>query len=339
MITPDDLRAELERLGLAVSLRTLTDWRAKGLLPLLEKKGLGRGKGTQQGWLNPEIVDQAIATHFLLKRYSNTQAALLSLWSAGYSVPTNGAKNAWLSRLDRELKSHQKHAKKWGGYSLLISGWIKRAVKRKYVNPSIYNSLDFSDFITEAFGLAIDPEFDFDLKSTSTLIIDVFKLESTHEVYANVDEVLEVLRPLLMAALPIYKVRKTVESITIDELESIHKQLKVLHSIFRQWVKLLSPEIHREQLVFISVMALEATGRFFARCLIQLQRNELDDLFIESANVIERFTKSLSQTDVIRLSEHEVKLSESGLEQKERLKTELEKIWSNWDLKPPPLSH
>ena len=330
MITPDDLRAELERLGVAVSLRTLTDWRAKGLLPRLEQKGLGQGKGTQQRWLNPEIVDQAIATHFLLKRYSNTQAALLSLWSAGYSVPTNGAKNAWLSRLDRELKSHQKHAKKRGGYSLLISGWIERALKRKYVDPSIYSSV-FKDFIAEAFGLVIDPEFDFDTDSTSTLIIDAFNLELTAEVYVNVDKVLEVLRPLLMAALPIDKVRKTVESITIDELEFIHKQLKVLHSIVRQWVELLSPEIHREQLVFISVMALEATGRFFAHCLIQLQRNELDDPFIESANAIERFTKSLSQTDVIRLSEHKVKLSESGLEQKERFKTELEKVWSNWD--------
>ena len=328
MITPDDLRAELDRLGVAVTLRTLTDWRAKGLLPPLKKKGLGQGKGTQQGWLNPDIVDQAIATHFLLERYSNTQAALLSLWSAGYSVPTETVKNAWLSRLGRELTRNRKHGRKRGGYSILIASWIERTLKRKYVDPLNY-SLALKDFIAEAFGLAIDPEFDFDIESTSTLIIQAFNLESANEVYAKVDETLKELMPILMAVFPIDKARETVESITVDELESTHKQLKVLHSIVRRWFELLFPDIHREQLVFISVMMLEFAGRFLANCLIQLQRNELDKPFNESVNAIERFTKGLSQKDVIRLSEYKVKLSKSGLEQKEKLKTELEKVWSN----------
>ena len=131
MITPDDLRDELGSLGVKVSLRTLTDWRQKGLLPPLKKIGHGRGKGTRQGWLNSEVIDQAVVIHFLLERYSRTESALLSLWTAGYSVPPKAAKKIWLSSLDREFEKTQKHASKIGGPSIQFSRWIERTFRHR----------------------------------------------------------------------------------------------------------------------------------------------------------------------------------------------------------------
>lgn len=74
--TPSELIAALDRHGVQVTERRLTDWREKGILPPLKKIGLGRGRGTRQFWENDDVLHQAIAAVFFLSRKSCINDAL-----------------------------------------------------------------------------------------------------------------------------------------------------------------------------------------------------------------------------------------------------------------------
>jgi hypothetical protein len=102
MLTQAELGDRLRELGIARTERVLTDWREKGLLPPLRNTGL-KGGGSKWFWDDGEAaVEQAVAVHCLLTRYSRTSEALLSLWFSGYPVDAELARQAWLQRLERE---------------------------------------------------------------------------------------------------------------------------------------------------------------------------------------------------------------------------------------------
>lgn len=114
MITPAQLIARLQELGIGRSERNLTDWRQKGLLPPLRRVGRGRGRGAKHGW-DHDVLGQAIAAHVLLTNYARVDAALANLWASGYLISPRTAQQAWIHCIERDQKSVQRAATRYKG--------------------------------------------------------------------------------------------------------------------------------------------------------------------------------------------------------------------------------
>src|SRR6516162_4510720 len=80
--TPAELRDRLRELGIARDLRTLTNWREKGLLPPLQRASLGRGRGVKRYW-SDDVLDRAIAVDWLLIRCGRADEAYGSVLFSG----------------------------------------------------------------------------------------------------------------------------------------------------------------------------------------------------------------------------------------------------------------
>lgn len=101
MMTPDQLVLELKRYGYEVTCRRLRDWRDKGLLPPLIRRGRGRGSGAVHFWNDAAVLNQAITVCELLARRTRCEGALLGTWFAGYPIDVERARKAWLSSISR----------------------------------------------------------------------------------------------------------------------------------------------------------------------------------------------------------------------------------------------
>lgn len=102
-ITPKELLDYLASTGRIVFPRTLTDWRAKGLLPPLKEAGRGRGPGKLQYWDDPAVRQQAIVLFDTLAAKRRTDSALWVLWFCGFDVDPEKVRVYWLETLDAAL--------------------------------------------------------------------------------------------------------------------------------------------------------------------------------------------------------------------------------------------
>lgn len=110
MNTQAELLSRLRQFGIVRNRRVLTDWKNKGLLPRLQVHSHGRDRGVTWYW-DEDVLDQAIAVHCQLKRYSRSDAAVLVLWVSGYSIDPEKIRAAWLRLLNAELKRMKRAAK------------------------------------------------------------------------------------------------------------------------------------------------------------------------------------------------------------------------------------
>lgn len=100
MVSQTQLVAELQEHGYHVTERQLRDWRAKGLLPPLDRRSRGRGLGVLRYWEDDEIIlSQAIAVCDLLDRNGRTKWVPLGLWFAGFEVNLVTVRTLWLESL------------------------------------------------------------------------------------------------------------------------------------------------------------------------------------------------------------------------------------------------
>jgi hypothetical protein len=86
MPTLDHLRADLAASGRFLTPRAARDWWTKGLLPRPQRRGLGRGKGTETFWTTPNIKEQAQVVYDLLLRRPRADVAIVGLWLLGFPV-------------------------------------------------------------------------------------------------------------------------------------------------------------------------------------------------------------------------------------------------------------
>jgi hypothetical protein len=84
--TENKLIEDMVALGYSIKKRTLTDWRAKELLPRLKPRGHGRGRGKEYYWDEPGILAQAVGVFELLETYRRVEDVYLPLWLIGHSV-------------------------------------------------------------------------------------------------------------------------------------------------------------------------------------------------------------------------------------------------------------
>jgi hypothetical protein len=100
MVSQKQLVAELQDHGYHVTERQLRDWRAKGLLPPLNRRSQGRGLGVLRYWKdNERILSQATAVCDLLDRNGRTKWVPLGLWFAGFDVNLVTVRTLWLESL------------------------------------------------------------------------------------------------------------------------------------------------------------------------------------------------------------------------------------------------
>ena len=249
MITPVDLRAELDRLGVAVPLRTLTDWREKGLLPALKKKGLGQGKGTKNYWPDQEVITQAFIIKRLLDTYANADAALMKLWTGGYAVSNERAKRIWIKDLEKRNHINRKQIDKIktalpeDEFPSLTGKWINQ-IKRKGYLPKEKLDEDpaLEGFFIEQTGMIYDPNFTFESEHISSLIIDLLKMDETIENSQEVEEHIGIMEPVLQGIFPINAVIDLIDSSTEEEIREANQILRHFEDIVFQLMKFLPLE-------------------------------------------------------------------------------------------------
>ena len=328
MITPEDLRTELDRLGVAVSLRTLTDWRAKGLLPPLEKKGLGQGRGTTHYWSDPEVIPQAALIHRFLGEYAVADAVLLELWTAGYSVSHERAKESWITHLKkRETRISEQAKKEKQGYLGLLTNWVKRPLKSKKYK-AIPKDPILIDFFIEQIQLIHDPNFQIEIDLLSGTIVDYLKMKQSDENYEQVEKILSEIEPILAKILPIKSVIPFVETISIEEMQEAQKLLGIVHSIIVQFFKLSFDEMSELEARHFSCQLTREIGRFVAICFIQLQRQGIEFPIQESLNSIQDYGNHLSNKDVSFENNYQFIFSDNFKSEWQKTYSELEIIWS-----------
>ena len=334
MITPDDLKDELGSLGMGVSLRTLTDWWQKGLLPPLKKEGLGRGKGTKNYWPNEEVITQAYVIQHLLDTYANTDAALMKLWTGGYAVSNERAKKIWIKDLEKRKHINRKQIDKIktalpeDEFPSLIGKWINRIKRKGYVPKEKFDEDPaLEDFFIQQTAVFYDPNFTFESEHISSLVIDLFKMDNTTGNFHKVEEVIELIKPALLAVLPINARLNLIESSTEEELRDTNQFLKDIGKIIFYFLRGLHPEKFIIEIRFIAFLFLTSFGHLIAICFIQLKRNGLDENFVRSVKAIVTYSGSLSTNDIKTASEGKLQLVDVSPKKWISLKSELKEIW------------
>lgn len=95
MITLGELCAAMAASGRVLTPRAARDWWTKGLLPRPQRRGLGRGIGTETYWSDPRVKAQAEATYDFLAWHSRTYWAALHLWLSGFPVDLHLVRGAY----------------------------------------------------------------------------------------------------------------------------------------------------------------------------------------------------------------------------------------------------
>jgi hypothetical protein len=161
-----------------LTLRAVRDWWTKGLLPRPQRRGLGRGVGSQTFWLDPEIVEQAKAVYDLLARHSRTYTAIIGLWLWGFPVDVKLVRTSYLKLIDRRigrLHSQSRHAEP----SDFVGAQAAR-IARKLVDEWQRSSDDapvISDFVDGLLSLIYGLEGDF----SGTGLAQFLQLNSSYE--------------------------------------------------------------------------------------------------------------------------------------------------------------
>jgi hypothetical protein len=131
--------------------RRLTSWRALALLPPLASLSLGRG-GWTYWWEEEDIIDRAMTVHDSLKFHRDADAALISIWRMGFTVPTEAVRDSWLRRLDKRTARYEELSKRHpdGGASHALAagraGPIARLLetRRKDLIPALEEVADLT---------------------------------------------------------------------------------------------------------------------------------------------------------------------------------------------------
>jgi hypothetical protein len=101
MVTVEELCAEMGRTGRHLTPRAARDWWTKGLLPRPQRRGLGRGMGTETFWASGAILEQARAADDLLTRGSPAFIAPIGLWLWGFPVDLRLVRASYLKLIDQ----------------------------------------------------------------------------------------------------------------------------------------------------------------------------------------------------------------------------------------------
>ncbi len=324
MITPKDLVIALNDGGVSVSERTLTDWRQKHLLPPLKTRGLGRAKGTIQAWDIEEILPQAFALHFYLKRYSRAEAALLNLWLAGFEVPVEKARKQWLKNIEwrrhKNKKLSEKHPK--GEYGLFNS-WAKQILRRLTAKRTPQSEL-VKEFAVELLNSTYNEKYEIDDEFISGVIDSAINHDNSADLFNKIEESTKFAKSLFQKILPLNNFSEIISNASKLHLIQANNFLNIIRKTIYRFAEVTQPELSKYQLAIISAAMTNFLAPFTFICHLKFQEHEIEEPFEETAQLLFNFCDEISENDFVRLGEDQIEFSE---DKKEFLKIQMANIW------------
>ena len=324
--TPTELVAALDRHGVEVTERRLTDWRAKGLLPPLKKIGLGRGKGTRQFWENDEVLQQAIAAEYFLYRKSRTRYALSRLWLAGFDVPVELGKATWLEYIEQRRKSINRIVSKRGR----LEGWLSSTLEKSNT-PSHEN--DNSELINELFLETLQLIYNQDIEfwdwERAKLIRDHLDFSFSRKGRVHLRLAVRFIYEAIKS-LSIDNLSQTIATAGNAELKRSNIAIKNIRGAFVKILGLFNPINH--SIKYIGQESLIISGLAPSLILSHLKFEEVGagQLLDNSILIIVNALNELSSLDII-LTDNKLSLSDHGNKIWESVKADLDKLWSEFE--------
>jgi hypothetical protein len=316
MSTPAQLRDRLLELGIDRDLRALTDWRQKGLLPPLQRASSGRGRGVKRYW-SGDVLDQAIAVDWHMKRCGRADEALLGLWLSGYRVDAAKAKRAWIQQLKRVQHRRQMAASRYsGGFSGLGRGWWRRlqtneAFSMPWWRDRTSSDLQsFSDFLGDTHEwMRDDVERDDDAyrNQIAELITRLTKADRKR-VYRRIDRMWAAIEPASIFA--ITPSIEFVESISLRELHAAQRSVTSVTTMLRHALQLNGLTGHIPSVIRPLALMRDFLGPLVAKSVIKVNR-EIPELPLEQTILsLQDFVMGVQSTDIAQKNDGSIHFSE-----------------------------
>lgn len=330
--TPSELVAELDRRGVRVKERRLKDWRKKGLLPPLKRIGLGQHRGTREVWENDDVLQQAIAAEDFLSMKRRANFARSRLWLAGFDVPTESGKEAWLG----EVASRKRFLEKPTVNNVSRLEVNIRSLNNSYVKE--FSEYEFHGrdlvigFIYEIVDLINHPTPEFDPWVPIDIVSDLDGPPITEAERKEGESFLSLFAHILQSS-SIYNLPRIVVRTGDRQLENAVFAVRSVRRIILLAITMLRPE----RSVIFRIQQSAVLASFIAPRLIafhlMLQSKNLDKLIDDSLSIMLNALNNLSISDIILTQEPKIMLSDRAEQVWGNLKSDLAELWSDfeWD--------
>ena len=306
MYTPAQLCDRLLELGIGRSPRVLTDWRDKGLLPPLICVSAGRGRGVKR-FCSEDVLDQAIAVDWLLKKYDSADEALLGLWLSGYAVDAATAQRAWIQNLNGVQHRRQQAAKRYsGGFTGLGQRWWRKMLASKVLNVPWWrdrpkSDLDlFADFLGDTQEWLRDDDWRDDeayRNGVAELVIRLFGVDRS-SVYCEIDRLWNKIDPVSIFA--ITPSIEFVESLTRQELDAAQKLLAQVAHMLCHALQLSGPTYCVPQVIAPLLLMRDFIGPLVVKIAIRTKRDAKHLPLEQTISTLHDFVMSVQYADIYR---------------------------------------
>ena len=333
MYTPAQLRDRLLTLGIDRELRTLTDWRQKGLLPPLARASAGRGKGVRMFWRD-DPLDQAIAVDWLLADSGQANEAVFGLWLSGYPVDHAAAKSAWVEYLKRVQRRRDAAAARYaGGYvGLALSWWRKLTDGGSKIPPTKELPQPSIDLMRDLFAdtqewVRDDAERDDSAYryQLAELIIALMKADRK-VVYGELDRRWAEIDPVAIFAATGYK--GFVESLSVAEMRGAQTSLTLVTHALQHLLGVAAPLDPVNRVVLPLKLMRDVFGPLVARCVIKATQIAPEIPLRQSISTLHDFVLSVQSTDINQKVDGSVVFSERVRGVWQTTAKQLSQIWT-----------
>ena len=297
-ISPSELKVELCRRGHAVSERALIDWRQKGMLPLLQSRGRGQGKGKKYYWWSPRIIDHAAGVDELMKLNVPNDEARLIIWLSGFPVRAEKIREAWLSRLGKletKLDLEKREIIEDRGSEFTAVEDEISALTAKYARKlAVQFGLDrdqSAQILIDLFGLIFkqgySPDIDFPIE-TIDLIAQAKIIPPPDQLELKPTEHIAVITKFIRDHMSFSAVNSTVASTSDIGFNHAHRR-------WRRFLRILSramPDLADDK---SGKFLAAGFGRLMVPVIIQLNRDGRTGQIDQSITII---TQLITQTEL-----------------------------------------
>lgn len=333
MHTPAELCDCLRDLGIDRIPRTLTEWRRKGLLPPLHSESAGRGRGVKRFW-SEDVLDQAIATDWLITDSDRADEALFGLWLSGYAVDPTAARQAWIQHLKRVQRQQTKAASRYSGrYFSLVGRWWPKLLRKKAFEMPWWLERSKSDreLIRDFLGatqewLRDDDERDDEAYRIhlSELIVLVTKANRI-SVYAEVEKVWKLFDPASLFSITAYI--EFVESLSVQEMNAAQESLAYVASALQHFLGIASPLDRVNRVILPLRLMRDLLGTFIARTVIMVSGAESESPIQQTISSVHDFAIRVQSTDIYHKNDGTIEFSDRVRDEWETTKKHLSQLW------------
>ena len=297
-MTPAELSYRLQLAGLDVDERKLTDWRQKGMLPLLQNSSRGRSRGVFRSWTDPDIFERAgfVAERLAVTRRSDE--CLYALFLAGFSVEPDTLRRSWSSRLERQQRQIRARARRRkDGLPAVVDSWFKHSVE---IDPAYtFNPKALSPVLAEAGLVWADQSHQTDASDIAVSLAEAFQSHDD-DFYQQIDQALNQFLPMMSDTISISQTVIAVQSASDTELETLSRILADLRRACIHWVSVQPGAIASLELIRFAGEAWKVYGPLTASVGLQAAKHDILEPLAETVSLAAAWTGTISQADFVR---------------------------------------